>query len=158
MAGGRTHIPEYTKDKCLSCGGCTWSCPASVFTELSEEKDSLRGSLFSTRPFKGERADMPPCRMACPLGQDVPSYIGAIAEGDVEKAGEVVRETNALPSICGRVCIASCMRACTRAAIDEGLDIRGLKRFAVQAAKKAKPRASVKKGAQFHKSDCGLPF
>jgi NADPH-dependent glutamate synthase beta subunit-like oxidoreductase len=135
MAGGRTHIPKYNSDKCLACGVCTWHCPTSVFTELAEETDSLRGIVFSKRPYEGEKAQMPPCRLACPLGQDVPSYIAAIAREDLPAAAEVVRETNALPSVCGRVCIASCMRACTRAGIDEGVDIRGLKRFAVQVVK-----------------------
>jgi len=141
MAGGRTHIPRHDPAKCETCGGCTWNCPAAVFPEIASEegRTSLRGALFSTRPYKGKRAELPPCRLACPLGQDVPGYIAAIAKGEVDRAAAIVRETNALPSICGRVCIASCMRACTRAGIDEGLDIRGLKRFAVKAAAASEP-------------------
>ena len=79
-------------------------------------------------------ADRPPCVMACPLGQDVPGYISAIATNNVDEAAIIVRRTNALPSVCGRVCIASCMRACIRARIDMGVDIRSLKRFAVHVA------------------------
>jgi NADPH-dependent glutamate synthase beta subunit-like oxidoreductase len=79
--------------------------------------------------------------MACPLGQDVPGYVSAVARGALEEAARIIRETNALPSACGRLCLASCMRACSRAAIDEGVDIRGLKRHATDAVKAApKPR------------------
>ena len=56
----------------------------------------------------------------------------------MDEAATIVRRTNALPSVCGRVCIASCMRACTRARIDMGVDIRSLKRFAVHVASEAK--------------------
>lgn len=132
MSGGRTHRPEVAHDSCENCGGCTWHCPAAVFKELQDESDSLRGAIFQARPYSGQKADFPPCRLACPLGQDVPTYISAIAREDLQKAADVIRESNALPSVCGRVCIASCMRACTRAAIDEGVDIRGLKRFAAK--------------------------
>jgi len=134
MGKGRTHRPERDAAVCMSCGGCTWRCPATVFSGLRGEEGSLRGEIYRTRPFEGEVASEPPCVLACPLGQDVPGYVSAIAAGDLERAAETIRRTNALPSVCGRACLASCMRACTRAGIDEGVDIRGLKRFAVVAA------------------------
>ncbi len=133
MSNGRTFRPEVDHGACSACGGCTWACPARVLPSQASETDSLRGALFRARPYPGEPADLPPCRMACPLGQDVPGYIAAIARGDLEAAASIICDTNALPSVCGRVCIASCMRACSRATIDEGLDIRGLKRFAAVA-------------------------
>ena len=137
MSGGRTHRPQRDSAMCMVCGGCMWQCPATVFPSLRSEEGSLRGEIYRSREFPGEMADRPPCVMACPLGQDVPGYISAIARGDVDEAASIVRRTNALPSVCGRVCIASCMRACTRARIDMGVDIRSLKRFAVQLAAEA---------------------
>ncbi len=134
MSGGRTHRPQRDATRCMACGGCTWQCPATVFPSLRSEEGSLRGELYRSKEYPGETADRPPCVMACPLGQDVPGYVSAIARNDVGEAATIVRRTNALPSVCGRVCIASCMRACTRAGIDMGVDIRSLKRFAVHAA------------------------
>jgi len=121
--GGRTHIPRHDPARCTTCGGCSWRCPAAVFSELADEQGSLRGALFSTRPYPGKPAVLAPCRLACPLSQDVPAYIAAIARGDLARAATVIRATNALPAVCGRICIAACMRACARASIDEGLDI-----------------------------------
>ncbi len=137
MSTGRTHRPELDEGKCSLCGGCTWECPAAVFPELAKEKDSLRGKIFTNRPYPGKKADMPPCRLACPLGQNVPVYVSAISRKDTGTAAKTIRETNALPSVCGRVCLASCMRACTRAGMDDGVDIRGLKRFAVEVVGEA---------------------
>lgn len=147
--GGRTHRPQIDHSACESCGGCTLRCPAAVFESLAEETDSLRGAIFSTRERGDELMPYPPCRMACPLGQDVPGYISAIAAKDLDKAADIVLETNALPSVCGRVCLASCMRACVRAGIDEGLDIRGLKKFAAHAAVE-RPLKAVQPGPEAH--------
>ncbi|MCP4197883.1 MAG: FAD-dependent oxidoreductase [Proteobacteria bacterium] len=148
MSTGRTHRPEQDEGKCSLCGGCTWACPAAVFPELAKETDSLRGKIFTNRPYPGKMAEMPPCRLACPIGQDVPVYVSAISREDTQTAADTIRETNALPSVCGRVCLASCMRACTRAAMDDGVDIRGLKRFAVQVVGEANPIAVGKAAAK----------
>jgi NADPH-dependent glutamate synthase beta subunit-like oxidoreductase len=142
MGNGRTHRPELDPEKCGACGGCTWRCPATVLPPLRRETGSLRGALYSARPYPGTPADKPPCTMACPLGQDVPAYVSAVARGDLAEAARVIRLTNALPSVCGRLCLASCMRACARASIDLGVDIRGLKRAAVDAIP-AKPSAKA---------------
>ncbi len=143
--GGRTHRPQIDHRACEICGGCTFRCPAAVFESLAEETGSLRGAIFSSREPGEELMPEPPCRMACPLGQDVPGYISAVAAKDLDRAASIVLETNALPSVCGRVCLASCMRACVRAGIDEGLDIRGLKKFVAEAAKKTALRVPKSK-------------
>jgi len=71
-----------------------------------------------------------PCQHTCPLEQDVPCYIGLIAQGKFEEAAEIVRRANPLPSVCGRVCTASCEAKC-RAGEGGGdpISIRVLKRF-----------------------------
>ncbi len=139
MGGGRTHRPELDRELCRRCGVCSWDCPARVFGSLVAESGSLRGAVFRARPYPGKPAEAPPCAMTCPLGQDVPAYVAAIADGDLERAARVVRETNALPSVCGRVCLAACIRSCTRESIDEGVDIRALKRFAAEATRDLAP-------------------
>jgi NADH-quinone oxidoreductase subunit F len=70
------------------------------------------------------------CQHTCPLEQDVPCYIGLIAQGKFEQAIEIVRRENPLPSICGRVCTAGCEAKC-RAGEGGGdaISIRALKRF-----------------------------
>lgn len=44
------------------------------------------------------------CIQGCPVNINIPDFIGALKEGDVEKAGEIIRKTSMLPSVCGRVC------------------------------------------------------
>ena len=69
------------------------------------------------------------CQHACPLGQDVPCYIGFIVQKRFEEAIEIVRKENPLPLICGRVCHHPCEDKCRRGDIDQPTKIRALKRF-----------------------------
>jgi NADH-quinone oxidoreductase subunit F len=70
------------------------------------------------------------CQHTCPLEQDVPCYIGLIAQGKFEEAIEIVRRENPLPSICGRVCTATCEAKCQAGeGGGDAISIRALKRF-----------------------------
>jgi NADPH-dependent glutamate synthase beta subunit-like oxidoreductase len=60
---------------------------------------------------------------------NVPGYIYYARQGDYKKAYEVLRETNPLAAICGRVCYHPCEDACNRGCIDQPLAIASLKRF-----------------------------
>lgn len=73
--------------------------------------------------------DAAPCQAACPLGMDVEGYVTAAAQGDFRRALRIMRETCALPAVCGRVCHRPCETQCKRAAVDAPLAIRALKRF-----------------------------
>ena len=44
------------------------------------------------------------CVQGCPVNIQIPDFIKALKEDDIEKAGDIIRETSMLPSVCGRVC------------------------------------------------------
>lgn len=70
-----------------------------------------------------------PCQYMCPLHTDVPAYVTLIAKGQFEEALEVVRRTNPLPIICGRVCMAHCALKCRSKEAGDAIAIKELKRF-----------------------------
>ncbi len=69
------------------------------------------------------------CQHICPLSQDVPCYIGLIAQGKFEEAIKIVLKENPLPLICGRVCHTPCEEKCVAADWGDPIAIRSLKRF-----------------------------
>ncbi len=73
-----------------------------------------------------------PCTQACPAGVDVQGYISLIDKGQYNEAIALIKETNPLPAICGRVCVRPCETACRRNLLDEGaaVGIDYMKRFA----------------------------
>lgn len=46
----------------------------------------------------------PRCVQGCPVNIKIPDFIKAVKENDLQKAGDIIRETSMLPSVCGRVC------------------------------------------------------
>jgi NADPH-dependent glutamate synthase beta subunit-like oxidoreductase/ferredoxin len=75
---------------------------------------------------------IPYCQASCPIGMDVRGYIGNIASSDINNAAEIIRKTNPLPDICGRVCDHACEFTCARGYLEESLEIRKLKGYAME--------------------------
>lgn len=75
---------------------------------------------------------MGPCKQTCPAGVDVQGYISLIEKGRYSDAVALIKDTNPLPAICGRVCVRPCEAACRRGLMEEGaaVGIDYLKRFA----------------------------
>lgn len=74
----------------------------------------------------------PLCVAGCPVGVNIPGFIDHIAKGDYTKALEVLRETNSLPAVCGRVCPqeTQCEIRCILGKKEEPIAIGRLERFA----------------------------
>jgi len=73
-----------------------------------------------------------PCKQTCPAGVDVQGYISLIDKGMYSEAIALIKETNPLPAICGRVCVRPCEVACRRNLLgeDNAVGIDYMKRFA----------------------------
>lgn len=70
-----------------------------------------------------------PCKQACPAGIEIQGYIALIANGQYREALKLIKESNPLPLVCGRVCPRFCEEKCRRNIVDEPLAINALKRF-----------------------------
>ena len=72
-----------------------------------------------------------PCQTGCPVGIDIPEFIGHVAEGDFEAAYQVIARSSSLPAVCGRVCPqeSQCEGKCTRGIKNEPVGIGRLERF-----------------------------
>lgn len=72
-----------------------------------------------------------PCVGGCPVGIDIPAFIGKVAEGDFEGAYEIITRQSSLPAVCGRVCPqeTQCEKYCVRGIKGEPVAIGRLERF-----------------------------
>lgn len=72
-----------------------------------------------------------PCVQGCPVGVPISDFIRELAEGRVDMAFRLVKDANALPAICGRVCPqeTQCEGVCTRGRKGEPVAIGRLERF-----------------------------
>ncbi len=75
-----------------------------------------------------------PCVALCPAGVDIPGYIALIGEGHCEDAVRLIRKDNPFPTACAYICEHPCEARCRRNMVDDALNIRGLKRYAVDHA------------------------
>jgi formate dehydrogenase major subunit len=71
-----------------------------------------------------------PCQLSCPAGVDIQGYIALAAIGKYRDAVRLIKETNPLPSVCGRVCTRPCeVKGCRRNMLDEAVGIDYIKRY-----------------------------
>ena len=68
-----------------------------VESNLTEEQVKLEASRCLN-------CKNPRCVQGCPVNIRIPDFIKAIKEDDLKGAGEIIRQTSMLPSVCGRVC------------------------------------------------------
>ena len=75
-----------------------------------------------------------PCVSMCPAGVDIPGYIALVKEGRNADAVRLIRKDNPFPTVCAYICEHPCEARCRRNMLDDSINIRGIKRYAVDHA------------------------
>ena len=75
-----------------------------------------------------------PCVAMCPAGVDIPGYIALVKAGRFADAVRLIRKDNPFPTACAYICEHPCESRCRRNMVDDAINIRGLKRAAVDRA------------------------
>lgn len=76
-----------------------------------------------------------PCVALCPAGVDIPGYVALVGEKRYADAVKLIRKDNPFPTACALICEHPCEARCRRNMIDSSVNIRGLKRMAVDHAR-----------------------
>lgn len=106
---------------------------AMVLRALKGFKDDFLSHAQSGRCSGGSR-DAVPCRAGCPAGVDIPGYVALVHAGRYSDAVRLIRKDNPFPLACGLICEHPCEPACRRGVVDDAVNIRALKRYAVDHA------------------------
>ncbi len=104
----------------------------------------------------------PKCVEGCPVNIDIPAFIGKVKTGDFEEAIDIIKATNTLPAVCGRVCPQEeqCEKYCILNKKGSPVAIGRLERFCADMDKGTKdpekPAATGKKVAVVGSGPAGL--
>ena len=90
-----------------------------------------------------------PCMSYCPSQVDIPGYIALVADGRYDDAVQLIRKDNPFPTACAFVCEHPCETNCRRTMVDDAINIRALKRYAVDhGGQQPAPAAAPATGKQ----------
>ncbi|MDA8297166.1 MAG: FAD-dependent oxidoreductase [Actinomycetota bacterium] len=132
-------IAQADDGRCVGCRQCVRTCPFAAITVdgplvVAERvalaprlPEPLVGSREATRPGIADLAAArleasrcldcpdPTCVRGCPVHNDIPGFIQALAAGDLDGAHRVLARTSCLPDVCSRVCdqAVQCEGACS---------------------------------------------
>lgn len=76
-----------------------------------------------------------PCLNMCPAHVDIPGYIALVREGRFDDAVDLIRHMNPFPITCAYICEHPCENRCKRNIVDAPINIRGIKRVAIEKSK-----------------------
>jgi len=111
---------------------------------MREQKPDVRGRNFQEVPFGYSEEEAmqeasrclnckkPFCVDGCPVNVKIPEFVKLISDGKFADAAQKIKETNALPAVCGRVCPQEeqCEALCILGKKGSSVAIGNLERFA----------------------------
>ena len=128
-ARGATSLDELARDRLANLAQAAADAQADPRYRKSAFPYGLPKVETRLTPFDCTTA---PCTQQCAVCQDVPGYARRIAQGDADGALEVILRRNPLPGVTGYICTHLCQTRCTRNNYDEPVQIRALKRYALE--------------------------
>ena len=118
--------------KDTSLCGLGQTCPNPVLSTIKHFRAEYEAHIRDKQCPAGicEALTFAPCENTCPVHCDAVGYTALISAKRYDEALSLIRLTQPLAGICGRVCNHPCEKMCKRGEIDEPVAIGSLKRFA----------------------------
>ena len=128
-------IIEKTARSIVNTADCAIGLDAArlVVEGLEGFRDDYEEHVKHNRCLAGLQNPVP-CVALCPAGVDIPGYMALVGEGRCADAVRLIRKDNPFPTACAYICEHPCEARCRRNMVDDAINIRGLKRYAVDHA------------------------
>ena len=107
-----------------------WHAAEVLLAGLDTFKEEFESHVKQGKCREGV-AQTVPCETLCPAHVNVPAYIALAGLGDYAGTIGMIRKDNPFPTACAFVCEHPCENRCRRTLIDAPINIRGIKKFAV---------------------------
>ena len=129
------HRIETTAKVVVDSADCAIGIDAGqlVLNALFAFRDDFEEHVRTGRCLGGLQ-DAIPCVAQCPAAVDIPGYVALVNEGRCADAVKLIRKDNPFPVSCAYICEHPCENRCRRKMVDGPINIRGLKRYAVDMA------------------------
>ena len=129
------HRIEETAQTIVDTADCAIGINAAqlVLMGLQGFRDDYEEHILRHRCL-GSLKNPVPCVALCPAGVDIPGYIALVHAGRYADAVRLIRKDNPFPVACAYICEHPCEARCRRRMVDDAVNIRALKRYAVDQA------------------------
>jgi len=89
--------------------------PGQRVTNMSEVALGYTAEQARVESMRCLQCPSAPCVAGCPVGINIPAFLAAAADGNFQRAVEIIRASSLLPAVCGRVCPQEeqCQLECT---------------------------------------------
>jgi glutamate synthase (NADPH/NADH) small chain len=115
---------------------------------ITSFKEMVFGYSKEQAEYEAQRCtDCGLCIAQCPAHMDIPEYIAAIRDGDMEEGLRIMYQTNPFTATCGRICTHRCENVCSLGHLGDPIAIRWLKRYIADQIPEEKMRETL--GDQF---------
>ena len=111
--------------------------PEARRCNFNEVNCGLAAEAARTEAQRCLRCKKVKCIDGCPVGVNIPAFVTAVADGDLNKAANILYAANVLPGITGRVCPqeTQCEQVCVRANKGSPVAVGYLERFVADWAR-----------------------
>lgn len=126
---------ELTAESIYASADCAigFEAAAMVLTGLKGYREDFEEHILHNRCISNAKQSIP-CVALCPAGVDIPGYIALVKEKRYADAVRLIRKDNPMPVVCALICEHPCENRCKRGMVDYPVNIRGLKKVAVDNA------------------------
>lgn len=126
---------ELTAESIYASADCAigFEAAAMVLTGLKGYREDFEEHILHNRCISNAKQSIP-CVALCPAGVDIPGYIALVKEKRYADAVRLIRKDNPMPVTCALICEHPCENRCKRGMVDYPVNIRGLKKVAVDNA------------------------
>ena len=112
---------------------------AKNFTEVNQGYEAPTACTEAARCLQCKDGK---CIRGCPVGVDIPNFVAAVADNDLERAADILFASNVLPGVTGRVCPqeTQCEADCVRGKKNTPVGVGYLERFVADWAREHRPQ------------------
>ncbi|HEX7478623.1 MAG TPA: RnfABCDGE type electron transport complex subunit B [Polyangiales bacterium] len=124
-------------------------------TSFDEVNHGMSEEIALTEILRCVHCQSPTCVERCPIHNCVPTYFDNLANGDLIGAIQLLRKTNPMPSILGRVCPHPCEAKCVRGKKTESASIHAVERYVGDMERRLKQEGKIPRPTQPQGIDLG---